>query len=159
MGLLDEAIREHLELKRRRGADPSEVAREEQAVFAPEVQDDAAPARAPQQDASGPADAESTGLAEANAPERPEPSESLQETAEIDMRGLLDGDDAYDAEWSMPGREPFAAGVGLHAAEGSDADGEPSAWEVSARRKRRLIARSARDRAVGGELSTEGSLP
>jgi len=29
MGLLDDAIREHLELKRRRGADPDEVAREE----------------------------------------------------------------------------------------------------------------------------------
>jgi hypothetical protein len=29
MGLLDEAIREHLELKRRRGADPDEVARQE----------------------------------------------------------------------------------------------------------------------------------
>src|SRR5215208_8101713 len=29
MGLLDDAIREHLELKRRRGADPDEVARQE----------------------------------------------------------------------------------------------------------------------------------
>ena len=29
MGLLDDAIREHLELKRRRGADPAEVAREQ----------------------------------------------------------------------------------------------------------------------------------
>jgi hypothetical protein len=29
MGLLDDAIREHLELKRRRGADPSEVERQE----------------------------------------------------------------------------------------------------------------------------------
>jgi hypothetical protein len=44
MGLLDDAIREHLELKRRRGADPGEVerqerealgARERQAEFAP----------------------------------------------------------------------------------------------------------------------------
>jgi hypothetical protein len=33
MGLLDDAIREHLELKRRRGADPSEVAREQQEVL------------------------------------------------------------------------------------------------------------------------------
>ncbi len=30
MGLLDDAIREHLELKRNRGADPSEVARQEE---------------------------------------------------------------------------------------------------------------------------------
>src|SRR3954470_16462412 len=35
MGLLDEAIREHLELKRRRGADGSEVSRQEREAFGP----------------------------------------------------------------------------------------------------------------------------
>jgi hypothetical protein len=35
MGLLDDAIREHLELKRRRGADPSEIAREEAEALGP----------------------------------------------------------------------------------------------------------------------------
>src|SRR3954463_16833525 len=35
MGLLDEAIREHLELKRRHGADPSEVERQEQEALGP----------------------------------------------------------------------------------------------------------------------------
>jgi len=35
MGLLDEAIRQHLELKRRHGADPSEVARQEQEALGP----------------------------------------------------------------------------------------------------------------------------
>ncbi len=35
MGLLDEAIREHLELKRRRGADPAEIARQEQEALGP----------------------------------------------------------------------------------------------------------------------------
>ncbi len=35
MGELDDAIREHLELKRRRGADPAEVAREEQEALSP----------------------------------------------------------------------------------------------------------------------------
>src|SRR5437588_293889 len=35
MGLLDEAIREHLELKRRRGADPSEVERAEREALGP----------------------------------------------------------------------------------------------------------------------------
>src|SRR5580704_14875984 len=35
MGDLDDAIREHLELKRRRGADPAEVAREEHEALAP----------------------------------------------------------------------------------------------------------------------------
>jgi len=35
MGLLDDAIREHLDLKRRRGADPAEVARLEQESLGP----------------------------------------------------------------------------------------------------------------------------
>ena len=35
MGLLDEAIREHLELKRLRGADPSEIARAEREALGP----------------------------------------------------------------------------------------------------------------------------
>jgi hypothetical protein len=35
MGLLDDAIREHLELKRRRGADPVEVAREQHEALDP----------------------------------------------------------------------------------------------------------------------------
>jgi hypothetical protein len=37
MGLLDEAIREHLDLKRKRGADPGEVAREETEALGPAV--------------------------------------------------------------------------------------------------------------------------
>jgi hypothetical protein len=52
MGLLDDAIREHLDLKRRRGADPSEIAKEEADALGPvrreaadeELIDDAAPA-------------------------------------------------------------------------------------------------------------------
>ena len=35
MSELDDAIRDHLELKRRRGADPAEVARQEQEALAP----------------------------------------------------------------------------------------------------------------------------
>ena len=35
MGLLDDAIREHLELKRKHGADPDEVARQEQEALGP----------------------------------------------------------------------------------------------------------------------------
>src|SRR3954447_11929445 len=35
MGLLDDAIREHLELKRRRGADTAEITRQEQEAFGP----------------------------------------------------------------------------------------------------------------------------
>ena len=35
MGLLDDAIREHLDLKRRRGADPTEIERAEQEALGP----------------------------------------------------------------------------------------------------------------------------
>jgi hypothetical protein len=45
MGLLDDAIREHLDLKRRRGADPAEVARLEQEALGP-VRREPAPAEA-----------------------------------------------------------------------------------------------------------------
>src|SRR3954447_14531024 len=39
MGLLDEAIKEHLDLKRRRGADPEDVAREEREALGPAVRE------------------------------------------------------------------------------------------------------------------------
>jgi hypothetical protein len=38
MGLLDDAIREHLELKRKHGADPADVARQEQEALGPSRQ-------------------------------------------------------------------------------------------------------------------------
>src|SRR3954471_18946542 len=50
MGVLDEAIREHLELKRRRGADVAEVTRQEREAFGPtgrekpQLPDDSEPA-------------------------------------------------------------------------------------------------------------------
>ena len=49
MGLLDDAIREHLDLKRRRGADPTEIERAEREALGPvrrgpEVGGDDAPA-------------------------------------------------------------------------------------------------------------------
>jgi hypothetical protein len=44
MGLLDDAIREHLDLKRRRGADPSEVERAEREALGPVRRNREAPA-------------------------------------------------------------------------------------------------------------------
>ncbi|MCW3011682.1 MAG: hypothetical protein JWO90_2086, partial [Solirubrobacterales bacterium] len=41
MGLLDDAIRQHLELKRRHGADPSDVAKLEHEAFGPIEREDA----------------------------------------------------------------------------------------------------------------------
>ena len=60
MGLLDEAIREHLELKRRRGADPGEIARQESEAFGPVVRE-AVAAAAPAPGNGGAALAEPAG--------------------------------------------------------------------------------------------------
>lgn len=59
MGLLDDAIREHLDLKRRRGGDPTEIEREEREALGPVRR--------------GP---ELTGEDEAAAPERPSAPEA-----------------------------------------------------------------------------------
>jgi hypothetical protein len=65
MGLLDDAIREHLDLKRRRGADPSEIAKEEAEALGPVRRE--APEEEPVDDAVDPgsyADHEPAGLDE-----------------------------------------------------------------------------------------------
>jgi hypothetical protein len=68
MGLLDEAIREHLDLKRRRGADPDEIERAEREALGPVR-------RQPEQaEADQPVAAEPDQALEAAAGEAPEPS-------------------------------------------------------------------------------------
>ena len=47
MGLLDDAIREHLELKRKHGADPEDVARQEQEALGPGQRNEFAQPEAP----------------------------------------------------------------------------------------------------------------
>ena len=73
MGLLDDAIREHLELKRRRGADPDEVARQENEALgdprAPVPEDTDAPLAGPDVTAVTPPAAEEEPLAELDEPE------------------------------------------------------------------------------------------
>ena len=56
MGLLDDAIKEHLELKRRRGADAEEVARLEQEALGPPQRGEFAGASAPAEGAEVPDD-------------------------------------------------------------------------------------------------------
>jgi hypothetical protein len=106
MGLLDDAIREHLELKRSRGADPEEVAAAEREALEP--LDVGAPADAG--DASGPAGAEEEiAPAVHAADEQPVAELPLadfssvgQETAELDMQAVL----AEDAEHAEAAAEP-----------------------------------------------------
>ncbi len=114
MGLLDDAIREHLELKRRRGADPGEVAREQHEALDPvereprdpiaTVEDDVVVGHAPEPDAGQAYDVPDAGAIAAGAPEdmADEQAHAPQahdasgatpgETAELDMRTVLGGD-------------------------------------------------------------------
>jgi hypothetical protein len=78
MGLLDDAIREHLELKRRAGAEPGEIARVER-------------------EALEPPDAEMANVFDAQSDPPDEHHEADlssvgQETVELDMQAVLDED-------------------------------------------------------------------
>jgi hypothetical protein len=128
MGLLDEAIREHLELKRQRGADPTEIAREEREVLEPIFPDEPRPdgselVQPPAPGGDAPLDHQAVGgtdfppdhdLAQA------EFSSVGQETVELDMQAVLEQDARIAA-----GREP----------SGEDPSGDDEAldWEMPER--------------------------
>ncbi|HMD52841.1 MAG TPA: hypothetical protein VKG62_09010 [Solirubrobacteraceae bacterium] len=117
MGLLDDAIREHLELKRRRGGDAAEIAREEQAALDPEVsvalgevEDPEDFEEEPDEVPEGPYEAAEepdempfeAALEDHPADEQDRApddrrladfSSASQDTAELDMSAVLDGDE------------------------------------------------------------------
>jgi hypothetical protein len=119
MGLLDDAIREHLELKRRRGADPGEVAREQREALdvaveekrsdlQTEISDEVHPAAMQDPVRAAPTDlsTDATGGEAAQPP--------LDETAELDMSSVLGAEESAVAtpatsgeqdslEWEIPG--------------------------------------------------------
>ena len=105
MGLLDDAIREHMELKRLRGADPGEVAREEHDVLGPVPRGDeaASPSHGAGVAISEEIVPEDAGLEEHDSPITPQPADDPdfanigQETAELDMRTVLGGGPALPA--------------------------------------------------------------
>ncbi len=137
MGLLDDAIREHLELKRRRGADPGEVAREQREALdetgglasagapAPaEASEEPAVSGAPLVDrpteepprpaATGevPPSVASAGPVKAAMPAEPAGGAGAGETAELDMSSVL-GEDAERAEPADAAPETGATGDSL----------------------------------------------
>jgi hypothetical protein len=99
MGLLDDAIREHLELKRSRGADSHEVERQEQEALGPPVHGEFA---------QSPRDPEAAGLAapalpaehelppEAVAPAEPVQAAEPAPEPRGDLEGWLDEPDEPD---------------------------------------------------------------
>jgi hypothetical protein len=78
MGLLEDAIREHLDLKRQHGADPSEVAAEEREALGP-VQRTVEPIVAGDEEAAEPAPAPQDEPADVDVHEPPEDEEALDE--------------------------------------------------------------------------------
>jgi hypothetical protein len=123
MGLLDDAIREHLELKRLRGADPGDVAREEQDALGPEGSEQGVErsneiegdGRQALQDADGQSSESRHPLGSSN---------EGQETIEINMEAELSSGEDRGA--SSP---KGAAPVG-HPAHAPDADEDSLEWEV-----------------------------
>jgi hypothetical protein len=98
MGLLDDAIRDHLELKRRRGADPSEVEREQHEALDPpagQATEQGSGAPAGTVDVAGPATAGDAAT-------------EVQETEEIDMKAVLE----EDSEERHAASAPIAAEAG-----------------------------------------------
>jgi len=126
--MLDDAIREHLELKRRRGADPDEVAREQREALEPipglaPPRDEATAgdspnsgteevSSAPLVDPASPSniaqDLDAPGVGSVSAEQAPAPG--AEETAELDMSTVLgeepaDSADPGSLEWEVPAEE------------------------------------------------------
>jgi hypothetical protein len=114
MGLLDDAIREHLEFKRRGGADPSEVLRLEREAFDPALgveSGEPGETVAPTGHAAGFEELRAARLGHAGGADEVQTAPDLssrltQETVEFDMRAALDTEPAStedSLEWEMPG--------------------------------------------------------
>jgi hypothetical protein len=112
MGLLDEAIREHLELKRRSGGDPAEIARKEQEALAPVFGEDEGAADGVALD-GGPASLDAAAplapedqlpYADGRTPETPPGDFSSvgEETAELDMQSVLGAEEMLTQEHPAP---------------------------------------------------------
>jgi hypothetical protein len=139
MGLLEDAIREHLELKRLRGADPAEVAREQREVLEPPTGE--APTALVENHAGVSDDAMDTD-SHAPAAEQPagdvpqpppasEPSHASQETAELDMKSMMAEQTSMGDEVVPPEGSHIPDVAGDSPASAPDEDSLE--WEVPAR--------------------------
>jgi hypothetical protein len=93
MGLLDDAIREHMELKRLRGGDPTVIAQQEHDALGPvpREEDVATPLDAAPHEDGAPQQAPDDDSSEPQQPDHgPDFANVGQETAELDMRTVLD---------------------------------------------------------------------
>jgi hypothetical protein len=130
MGLLDDAIREHLELKRLRGADPSDVAREEDAALGPVHRRDTPESDAPPEDLLATTTPEESRPLAADVP-APRDSSPGQETVEINMEAeLAESDPEQTPTTSTVPTTPAA-----HTSSGRGSSGESLEWEMPGDRR------------------------
>jgi hypothetical protein len=142
MGLLDDAIREHLELKRRGGADPNAVARAEHEALAPVFPDEAEvldghgddpPAGSPVADSGLDVD-EHVEEHRHGAHQLADLSAMSQETAELDMRAVMEEDpdaaEDRDAADGAPPVDPAMDAPAAPAYAGEPSEEDPLEWEA-----------------------------
>jgi hypothetical protein len=133
MGLLDDAIREHLEFKRQQGADLDEVARQEHEALGPVDRGENAATALPAGSlvATEESSEELAPSAEDHRPTAEQESAHVgEETAELDMRTVLKTEPPVPAaapaaeeslEWEMPGKA--ASGPRVESPAGADGEG------------------------------------
>ncbi|MDA0185652.1 hypothetical protein OJ997_35430 [Solirubrobacter phytolaccae] len=121
MGLLDDAIREHLELKRKHGANPDDVARQEREALGPSPRNEFAQTEEPEAEAIAPAVPEP----EVSAPEPaagepdPEPAPPHQEAPPEPQQP----EPGYEEDpWLADERDEVPAEEALESKPGSDED-------------------------------------
>ena len=165
MGLLDDAIREHLELMRRRGADPGLVAREEKDAFGPirGRESDAGDDRDGTHDKLDLDETSQGGQDRSGDHERAHGegfSSVGQETAELDMRSVLDDE---PAEGDAPVAGPAAVGpVGAGSPRGGSGAGtDPTEgsleWEVPKEERSEKVAEPQSPAGHPGDRPPPGS--
>ncbi len=139
MGLLDDAIHEHLELKRLHGADPSEVIRDEREAFGSALR------------VEGPEPAEHVARFEELPTARavddvhvrsgPDLSQLSQETVELDMRAVLEADSIEgNGRAELDSLPPAMSAAPSRArvepsTSGGDSTGDSLEWEMPGERK------------------------
>ncbi len=149
MGLLDDAIREHLDLKRRRGADPSEIAKEEADALGPVRRDaaeedlieDAAPA-----EHGAYADHEPAGLDEPAVAYDDEPFVYEDEPLEGDEEPVASDDQPVVSDPPATNDRPYA--------EPAEESATPPHGDPLAHQPTREFSATELDEALGHEEDT-----
>jgi hypothetical protein len=148
MGLLDDAIREHLELKRRRGADPGEVAREQREALdavprnpTAQVEEGGLDRAAGERDAQGDAPLGAPGVAPVAAiPDEDNAAQAGQaggteagdmaETAELDMGAVLGQDEQGGSTEQALQREATIEDPARGDADAASQEEDSLEWEL-----------------------------